>query len=167
MAKTSYLLGLGSNRYRHGGPDRAIARALEALADAGVSIDRVSRVRETQPLGPGIRRYANAAAHVVTERMPDELISLCWTIEYALGRRAGRRWGDRPIDIDLLLWSEGIWADESVVLPHPAFRQRSFVLDPLAEIAPDWRDPVSGLTIRQLHRRHYRKMPVDRNGLHA
>ena len=54
------------------------------------------------------------------------------------------------LDLDIILWSEGAWAGPGLVVPHPAFRSRRFVLEPLAELAADWRDPVTGLTVRQL-----------------
>jgi 2-amino-4-hydroxy-6-hydroxymethyldihydropteridine diphosphokinase len=61
-----------------------------------------------------------------------------------------------------VLWSEGPWADGALIIPHPEFRRRRFVLEPLAEIAPEWRDPLSGVTVRQLLERLSRPRPVDR-----
>jgi 2-amino-4-hydroxy-6-hydroxymethyldihydropteridine diphosphokinase len=81
-------------------------------------------------------------------------------LEAAAGRRGGQRWGPRALDLDLLLWSGGVWVDEDVTLPHPAFRARRFVLEPLAEIAPVWRDPITGLTVRQLKARLDRARPA-------
>ncbi len=54
------------------------------------------------------------------------------------------------LDLDIILWSEGAWDGPGPIVPHPEFRNRAFVLKPLAELAPDWRDPVSGLNVRQL-----------------
>lgn len=160
--KTRYLIGLGSNRYRGGPPPATIARALAGLERGGIEIERRSTIRTTSPLGPGSRNYANAAALVHADAEPPAMLALCKTIESALGRRSGRRWGDRIIDIDILLWSGGCWADSALTIPHPALATRHFVLTPLAEIAPGWRHPVSGRTIRQLHRHAQRNMPVDR-----
>ena len=161
MAKTSYLIGLGSNRYRHGPPRRVIETAIDALADSGVDIDARSTIRTTPPLGPGSRNYANAAVHARTDLNPQELLALVQSIEANMGRRSTRRWGDRVIDIDLLLWSSGCWDDPSLTIPHPELAARKFVLEPLVEIAPNWRHPVSGHTIRQLFHRLKRNMLVD------
>ena len=65
------------------------------------------------------------------------------------------------LDLDIILWSEGSWGGVPTI-PHPSFRERLFVLAPLAEIAPAWRDPLSGLTVRQLLHRLARAAPVDR-----
>ena len=71
-------------------------------------------------------------------------------IERRFGRRRGRRWGARVIDLDIILWSGGAWSSPGLVVPHPAFRDRAFVLGPAATLAPGWRDPVTGRTLRQL-----------------
>ena len=163
MAKTSYLIGLGSNRYRGGPPRSVIERAIAVLADSGVGIVRTSKTITTPPLGPGTRHYANAAILVRTDRDPPELLESCQAIEKQFGRRAGQRWGDRTLDVDLLLWSGGCWADGALTLPHSSLADRHFVLAPLVEIAPEWRHPISGRTIRQLFHHVQRNMPVDRS----
>ncbi|MEM8694492.1 MAG: 2-amino-4-hydroxy-6-hydroxymethyldihydropteridine diphosphokinase [Pseudomonadota bacterium] len=162
-AQTRYLIGLGSNRYRGGPPRRMIVRTIAALEADGIEIIRRSSIIATPPLGPGRRHYANAAALVRTDLDPPALLAVCKAIERSLGRRRGRRWGDRIIDIDLLLWSGGCWSDGALIIPHPALSTRDFVLTPLAEIAPDWRHPLSGLAIRHLHHHVRRNMPVDRS----
>ncbi len=145
-----YAVALGSNRRgRHGGPAREVAAALAAIG--GVQI--ASRVQTTAPLGPSIRRYANMVAIITSDEAPRALLVRLKSIERAFGRRRGRRWGSRVIDLDIILWSGGSWADQQLTVPHPAFRARGFVLDPLAGIAPDWRDPVTGLRVRHLQHR--------------
>ncbi len=82
----------------------------------------------------------------------------CRTIERVFGRdRRGQRWRSRTLDLDIVLWSGGTWYGPRLAIPHPLFRQRDFVLRPAAQIAPDWRDPVSGLTLRQLAARAVRR----------
>lgn len=161
MAKTSYLIGLGSNRYRHGPPRHSIETAITALTAADIELAARSTIRTTPPLGPGSRNYANAAISVHTNLTPPELLARVQSIEADMGRRSSQRWGDRIIDIDLLLWSKGCWNDDRLTIPHPELAARKFVLEPLNEIAPDWRHPVLSHTIRQLFHRLKRNMLVD------
>jgi 2-amino-4-hydroxy-6-hydroxymethyldihydropteridine diphosphokinase len=146
MATTSYAIALGSNRRSHHGSPAATLRA--ALAAIG-GVRAVSRIRTTPALGPAGRSFANAAAIVESRLAPDALLAELKAIERAFGRRPGRRWGPRVLDLDIILWSGGIWRGPGPIVPHPAFRTRDFVLRPLAEIAPRWRDPVGGATMRQ------------------
>ena len=84
-------------------------------------------------------------------------------IERAFGRRTGQRWSARTLDLDILLWSGGVWSEAGLTIPHPAMQHRAFVLGPLRAIAPDWRHPLSARTIRQLAARLIRPKPVDPN----
>ncbi|WP_239025991.1 2-amino-4-hydroxy-6-hydroxymethyldihydropteridine diphosphokinase [Sphingomonas paeninsulae] len=111
------------------------------------------------PLGFGVRTYANAVAAIETTLTPLELLVRLKSIERAHGRRPGRRWGDRVIDLDIIAWGGGIWSSANLTIPHPEFRKRRFVLAPLCEIIPDWRDPISQLTARQLLARLDRRLP--------
>ena len=156
MTTTTYAIALGANRPgRHGSPRAAIA---EALARIG-GIVAASSVIETPPLGPSIRRFANAAALIETDETPPALLARLKGIERDLGRRPGRRWGARPIDIDVVLWSGGRWTSRTLTIPHPLWRARRFVLAPLATVAPRWRDPDTGRTVRQSLRLVDRRRP--------
>ena len=150
MTETIYALALGSNRRgRHGSPAQTVKAAARAI-----HATRLSRIRATPALGPAGRSFANAAAIVESELDPLDLLTELKAIERSFGRRGGRRWGPRILDLDIILWSEGPFEAGGLVIPHPAFRERRFVLAPLAELVPDWRDPISGRTIRQLLARH-------------
>jgi 2-amino-4-hydroxy-6-hydroxymethyldihydropteridine diphosphokinase len=129
-----------------------------------VKVEQISQIRATPALGPGGRSYANAAAIVTTKLEPPALLAALKTVERSFGRRRGRRWGPRVLDLDILLWSEGPWAGDSLIVPHPAMRDRLFVLGPLAEIAPGWRDPITSLTVRQLLARLGRRKPASPRG---
>ncbi|MDQ3139755.1 MAG: 2-amino-4-hydroxy-6-hydroxymethyldihydropteridine diphosphokinase, partial [Pseudomonadota bacterium] len=120
-----------------------------------------SAVSSSRAIGPAGRGFANAAIILASSLAPLELLAALKEIERDFGRRAGRRWGARVLDLDILLWSEGAFAGPGLVIPHPAFRDRAFALAPLAEIAPAWRDPITGMTIRQLHARLRVPRPVD------
>ena len=138
-----------------------LAAALAALDGKGIAVVARSPVIESAALGPSRRRYANAAALVETTLAPESLLERLQSIEDDFGRnRRGQRWGARVLDLDIVLWSGGPWASESLVIPHPEFRRRSFVLDPAATIAADWRDPVTGLTVRHLRARLTRGKPL-------
>lgn len=159
MGKTSYAIALGSNRRsRHGGPAQTLRAALAVLD----GVERVSAIRATPALGPAGRSFANAAALLTSGLAPEELLARLQDLERAFGRRGGRRWGPRVLDLDILLWSGGCWEGGGLVVPHPEMRRRRFVLEPLAEIAPGWRDPVTGATVRQLLHRLRRARAVDR-----
>ncbi|MBI0476053.1 2-amino-4-hydroxy-6-hydroxymethyldihydropteridine diphosphokinase [Sphingomonas sp. MA1305] len=156
MATTIYAIGLGSNRRgRHGDPATEVRAALAAIG----GVVAASPVIATPPLGPSIRRFANAAALIASAETPPQLLARLKRIEAAFGRRRGRRWGARVIDLDILLWSGGRWHARDLTVPHAAMRERAFVLRPLLHIAPSWRDPVSGRTLRQLAARIDRRRP--------
>jgi 2-amino-4-hydroxy-6-hydroxymethyldihydropteridine diphosphokinase len=128
-----------------------IGAALAALEQADLSVEAASRIVTSRPIGPSRRAYANAAAIVRTDLEPPDLLAELLVIETRFGRRRrGQRWGARVLDLDIVLWSGGAWASPGLVIPHVSFRERDFVLRPAAEIAGDWRDPLSGLFLRQL-----------------
>ena len=165
-AITTYAIALGSNRRhgRHGAPARVIAAALVALAEAGLPIQATSRTIHTPALGPAGRGFANAAAIVTTPLDPPALLALLKRIERAFGRRPGRRWGARVLDLDIILWSAGRWprgprrpASHGLAIPHRDHAIRVFVLAPLVTIAPYWRTPA-GRTVAQLHRALRKRM---------
>lgn len=149
-----YLIALGSNvrHPRHGPPPAVLRAALAAMAQEGLVIEAASPIVASAPLGPSRRRYANAAVRVATPLAPPALLALLQHIETRFGRvRRGVRWGARTLDLDVVLWSGGPWQSRTLQVPHPAFRARLFVLGPARAVAPDWRDPQTGCTIRHLH----------------
>jgi 2-amino-4-hydroxy-6-hydroxymethyldihydropteridine diphosphokinase len=152
-----YAIALGSNRRgRHGSP----AETLRSAA-AAIGAERLSRVRSTPALGPAGRGFANAVALVESDLDPPGLLARLKRVERDFGRRPGRRWGPRVLDLDIVLWSQGAWGDDGLVIPHPEFRRRRFVLEPLAEVAPAWRDPITGATVRQLLHRLTHRHPSE------
>jgi 2-amino-4-hydroxy-6-hydroxymethyldihydropteridine diphosphokinase len=160
-----YLIALGSNvrHVRHGWPKAVLAAALERLEAEGPKIIAAAPPIVTDPIGPSIRRYANSAALVETALTPPELLTLLKRIEREFGRRpGGQRWRARVLDLDIVLWSGGPYVDETLTIPHPLFRERDFVLGPSSAIVPYWRDPVTGLTLGQLHARLTGRRPLLR-----
>jgi 2-amino-4-hydroxy-6-hydroxymethyldihydropteridine diphosphokinase len=155
--RTSYIIALGSNRRhpRHGAPARVVAVAMAALDPVARS-----RIISSRPIGPSQRAYANAAILIESDLTPPALLEHLKAIEHGFGRRAsGQRWRARVLDLDIILWSGGIWADKTLTIPHPAYRVRSFVLGPLCDVAPQWRDPLTGFSALQLKARLDRKRP--------
>ena len=158
-----YLIALGSNQrhVRHGRPAQVLAAATQALRDAGLAVFETSPIETSRPLGPSSRDYANAAVLAGSEAEPAELLAILQAIEANFGRdRRGSRWRARTLDLDIVLWSGGIFAAPELTIPHSRFRERGFVLGPSAGIAADWRDPVTGLSLRHLLARLRRPRPV-------
>lgn len=163
--KQRYLIALGSNQrhHRHGRPERVLQAALDALGRGGVKVLEAAPVIRSAPLGPSRRRYANGAALIKTRLDPIELLDLLKAIEAAFGRRnSGQRWAARVLDLDIVLWSGGAWSSPGLTIPHIEFRERAFVLGPAGALASAWRDPLTGLSLRQLHSRLTRPRAIPR-----
>ncbi len=159
VASATYLIAMGSNRRtRQGDPRATLAAAIAALP----CVIAAAPIIQTAPIGPSRRRFANGAALVDSALPPPAMLDRLKAIESAFGRRPGRRWGARTLDLDIILWSGGCWRERRLTVPHSAFRTRPFVLTPAVAIAPRWRDPATGLTLKQLHARAIRARPVDR-----
>ncbi|HEY8604408.1 2-amino-4-hydroxy-6-hydroxymethyldihydropteridine diphosphokinase [Tsuneonella suprasediminis] len=148
-----YIVALGSNvrHIRHGPPRKVLSAAIAAMQDNGLKLQAIAPTIESAPLGPSRRRYANTAVLIATDLGPEAFLAVLQAIETAFGRkRTGQPWSARVLDLDILLWSGGTWYGPHLTIPHPLFRQRAFALAPAATIAPAWRDPISGYTLRQL-----------------
>ena len=165
MSKHRYLIALGSNqRHPHFSDPRAVvAAAMDILDETLGKVSARSPIIDSAPVGPSQRRYANAALVLKSKLDPPAQLHCLQEAETAFGRqRRGQRWRARPLDLDIVLWDGGIFASPELLVPHPLFRDRDFVLGPAAAIAPRWRDPISGLTLRQLHARLTHGSPVPR-----
>ena len=143
----SVYLGLGSNLR-----DRAemLRQAVEALESPQLHVRRLSPVYETEPVDAAGGRFLNQVAEVETELFPMQLLHRTMKIEAQLGRRRLLQNGPRTIDIDILLYGSFVIKTPSLEIPHPRFRERRFVLAPLADLAADLRDPVTRRTVRDL-----------------
>jgi 2-amino-4-hydroxy-6-hydroxymethyldihydropteridine diphosphokinase len=162
IATARYLIALGSNvrHVRHGRPE-AVLRA--ALAHLPGKLAAAAPIITSAPLGPSLRRYANGAAIIISNLDPADILDRLQTIERQFGRKTGgQRWSARVLDLDIVLWSGGPWSSPGLTVPHGAFRERGFVLGPACTIAPRWRDPITGLTLRQLKARLTRQHPLPR-----
>jgi len=147
---TLALIGLGSNL---GDRKAQLDLAVAALAEVpGVAIRAVSRYHETVPVGGPPRQgdYLNAAAVVETTLDPLDLLHILQEIERRAGRIRTVRWGARTLDLDLLLFGDRVIETFELQVPHPWMAVRRFVLEPLAEVAPQAVDPVTGSTVAEL-----------------
>lgn len=134
---TRAYLGLGSNLADR---ERYLREAIGTLGD---TVTAVSAVYETDPVGgpAGQGRYLNLVVEIDTDLAPRELLAVCQRIESAAERVRAERWGPRTLDVDVL-WIDGVTMDEvDLTVPHPRMRGRRFVLEPLAELAPELVDP--------------------------
>ncbi|MFO7770574.1 MAG: 2-amino-4-hydroxy-6-hydroxymethyldihydropteridine diphosphokinase [Roseovarius gahaiensis] len=166
------LIALGANiPSEHGEPAQTLHAALQRLEQVGASIEAVSRFYKTPcfPAGAG-PDYVNAAARLTCDAAAQDILSMLHEVEAYFGRERVRRWGQRTLDIDLIAIGDVVlpdlrtyraWRDlpldrqtqeapETLILPHPRIQDRAFVLVPLADVAPDWRHPVSGQTVCQM-----------------
>jgi len=144
---TSVILALGSNL-----GDRAAAlRGALAALPPDVRVTRLSPVYETAPQYVADQpAFLNMAAAAETELSPEALIARLKAVETVLGRQPSVRFGPRLIDLDILYYGDRILATEPLEIPHPRLAERSFVLEPLAVIAGDWRDPRDGRSVREM-----------------
>lgn len=148
------LVGLGANlpSPEHGEPAATIKAALAALDGEAVAVKRCSRLYRSAPVPRSDQPwFVNAVAEVTSDLPADRLLDRLHEIEAAFGRVRRERNAPRVIDLDLLAYHDLVSGPgEAVVLPHPRLAERAFVLLPLAELAPDWRHPVSGLRVGEL-----------------
>jgi 2-amino-4-hydroxy-6-hydroxymethyldihydropteridine diphosphokinase len=140
-------LSLGSNLGDPAANLNAAIAGLRALGD----VVAVSSFYETEPVELTAQPwFLNCAVKLDTEKMPKQLMSGILDLEQEMGRRRQQKKGPRIVDIDILLFGNSIIETKGLTVPHPGMHQRRFVLEPLAEIAPEVRHPVFKRTVREL-----------------
>jgi 2-amino-4-hydroxy-6-hydroxymethyldihydropteridine diphosphokinase len=151
---SAVAIALGSNL----GDRRAhLAWAIDELGRLLTDV-RVSSIFETEPVDVDEPQppYLNAAVVGRTALEPRALLAALLALERARGRERPSRRAPRTLDLDLILYGDRVIDEPGLVVPHPEFQRRAFVLDPLAEVAPDWKDPRAGITVRELAGRLHR-----------
>jgi 2-amino-4-hydroxy-6-hydroxymethyldihydropteridine diphosphokinase len=154
-----YAIAIGSNRPhgRHGRPAGVVEAAVGEL-DRRFGLFDASPIVLNPAHGGAGRDFANAVALVESQLEPLEMLAQLKGLERDFGRRRGKRWGARVLDLDIALWSGGPFRARGLSIPHPQIERRTFVLGPLAAIAPTWR--ISGsLTARHFAHRLARRRP--------
>ncbi len=146
---TAYL-GLGSNlgnrmAFLRSGRDTLVNRP-------DVVLVRTAGVYETEAVGgpPENPLFLNTALQIETSLDPQQLLATCLAVEDEFGRSRPVRWSPRTLDIDILFYAGQVICEENLAIPHPRLQERSFVLAPLREIAPDLRHPLLDQTISEL-----------------
>lgn len=144
-------IALGSN----------LGDSLKTLENAILSLAKIPNLNvivqsswyKTKPIGPPQPDYINGCVIIETNLTPELLLEILLKIEQEFGRIRQEKWGARTLDLDIILYEDLIENNPYLEIPHPRMRERCFVLVPLAEIDPNWVDPVTKLTIIQLKNR--------------
>ncbi len=143
-------IALGSNL---GNSLAILIAAIETLDRIpGIKVTIISSWYQTKAIGPPQPDYINGCISVQAEQEPHLILQILLNIEKKFGRTRQEKWGPRTLDLDLLLYDDLILETATLQIPHPRIRERAFVLAPLAEIVPNWVEPVSGKTIEELVR---------------
>lgn len=156
-----YAIAIGSNRrhIRHGRPAGVVEAAIGRL-DAEFDLFDASPIILNKAVGGAGRDFANAVALVESRLAPTAMLTELKAIEQNFGRRPGKRWGERVLDLDLVAWDGGRFEVRGLAIPHSRLEERDFVLGPLAAIAPEWKIK-QGLTVRHLASRLGKRRPAS------
>jgi len=154
------LIGLGANvPGPWGSPSKTLQKAIKILNEAPLSLVKASSIIASKPFGVTDQPdFVNAVAQIETGLEPEVLMARLHEIELLADRRRTVRWGPRTLDLDLLDYNGLILTGEGeavghrtpLILPHPGIAERSFVLEPIIEIAPSWKHPISGCSGREM-----------------
>jgi len=160
MIHTVYI-GIGSNL---GSTAENCLKAIEHLrAHPDLTLITHSSLYQSEPFGITDQNwFVNSAAQITTSLYPEELLRECLSIEHSMGRTRNEKWGPRIIDLDILFYDDLILKQEGLEIPHPGIAERSFVLEPMCEIAPELIHPKLKKTTQTLLREITNPQHVNR-----
>jgi 2-amino-4-hydroxy-6-hydroxymethyldihydropteridine diphosphokinase len=156
-----YAIAVGSNRPhgRYGRPQQVVEAAIARL-DEEFGLFDASPIVLNAAIGGAGRDFANAVVLIESDLAPPAMLRRIKAMEREFGRRRGKHWATRVLDLDISLWSGGRFRSRPLTIPHYGLEERSFVLQPLAAIAPNWR-VREGLTARHLAHRLAHRRPAS------
>ncbi len=142
------VIAIGSNL---GDKLNYIRQSADFLEHLSTTFIRKSSIWESEPVGPAKFPFYNSVAVISTDQPAAELLELLKTFEQQLGREANPiKWGPRIVDLDIISYNSLVIQTDSLIIPHPEYQQRLFVLLPLRELFPSWSDLSSGKGIEQI-----------------
>lgn len=143
----SVIIAAGSNLGdRHG----ILKKAGYYLESISLTPVKKSSIWESEPVGPSKFTFLNSAAIISTELEPDKLLKKLKNFEHEMGReRNSKRWGPRILDLDIITYGSLVIHQENLIIPHPEYSRRLFVLLPMKEIVQEWIDPVTGKALEE------------------
>lgn len=143
----SVIIAIGANL---GNRLHTFKKAAQFLSNLSRSPIEKASIWESEPVGPAKYTFYNSVVKITTDLQSQELLKRLKQFEKAAGRSKTERWGPRVLDLDIISFGDLVIDDDTLIIPHPEYQRRLFVLLPMSEIAPDWCDPVSGTNIQQL-----------------
>lgn len=144
----SVIIAIGSNKGDRYKRIQAAGQFLAQLSKQGIA---KSSIYLTEPVGPSTRYFLNAAVEISTDLAPEELIGLLKKYENEHGRHSNHsRWSARTIDLDVIAFGDLVIRMDSLIIPHADYNKRVFVLMPLRDLHPDWKDPETHIGIKQM-----------------
>ncbi len=139
------IIAVGSNLGDRHGILKKTGAFLETLSAGEI---QKSSIWESEPIGPSKYTFLNSAARIRTRLDPFELLELLKKFEQEMGRKKNsKRWAPRILDLDIIAWGRLVIHEENLIIPHPEYSKRQFVLLPMNEITQDWADPITGKTL--------------------
>lgn len=145
------IIALGSNMGDRLTFLRRAVNFCRSLSAPGCPEPQCSAIYESEPLGPADSAFLNAAVRIHTTIKPDDLLKRIKNFEASQGRNMnGTRWSNRPIDLDIISYGRQVVQQDDLIIPHASYRERLFVLLPLRDIQPDWKDPADGRSLSDL-----------------